>query len=140
MDNTAQGVSVLYIAVIVGLLYIEAGGLRVCLQHLFQCCRIRYPVFFRNHDNLCIAAKAVCFHNLDDARVCSRRDISCGFLSLLTHGNGFRRSRGTVVYGCVGDVHSCEFTEHGLILKYGLEDALADFRLIGRIGSNKLLF
>ena len=140
MDDAAQGVPVLYIAVIVGLLHIEAGGLGVCLQHLFQSCPIRYPVFFRNHNNLCIAAKAVCLHDLDNDRICSRRNIGCGFLSLLTHGNGFRRSRGTVVYGCIGGVHSCEFTEHGLILEYGLEDALADFRLIRRIGSDKLLF
>ena len=47
MDDASQSVPVLYIAVIVGLLHIEAGGLGVCLQHLFQSCPIRYPVFFR---------------------------------------------------------------------------------------------
>ena len=44
-----------------------------------------------------------------------------------------------VVHGCVGRIHACQSADHRLIFKYGLEYALAYFRLIRRICGQKLL-
>ncbi|MPL96681.1 hypothetical protein SDC9_42863 [bioreactor metagenome] len=40
---------------------------------------------------------------------------------------------GSVVHGGVGDLHACEFTDHGLVLEDGLEGSLGHFRLVGSV-------
>jgi hypothetical protein len=54
------------------------------------------------------------------------------------HHHGFGSTRRPVVHGGVGDLHACEFADHGLEFEDGLEGALRDLRLIGRVGGEEL--
>ena len=54
------------------------------------------------------------------------------------HADGFGRSGGTVIHAGVGHVHAGELGNHGLELEDGLERALGDFSLIGRVAGEEL--
>ena len=53
-----------------------------------------------------------------------------GFRDELAHGHGF----GSVEQRCVGDIETSQVADHGLVVQQRLKAALADFRLVGRIG------
>ena len=59
-------------------------------------------------------------------------------VSLLLHvegqEHGFRGCGALVQHGGVGDVHGREVRDHGLEIQQGLQTALGDLRLIGRVG------
>ena len=54
------------------------------------------------------------------------------------HHDGFGGAGGAVVHGGVGDLHAGELADHGLELEDGLQGALGDLRLIGRVGGEPL--
>ena len=51
---------------------------------------------------------------------------------------GFGRARGAVVHAGVGDVHAGQLGNHGLELEDGLQRALRDLRLVGRVAGEEL--
>ena len=57
--------------------------------------------------------------------------------ALAHHGARLRRRACAVIDRGVGHVHAGEAANHGLIFKDGLEQALADLSLIGRVGGQK---
>ena len=139
MYNAAQKVPILHIAEVVWLLHIKAGCLGVLLHHAGQGICIRDTTFLRHNDYFCIAAKAVCLNHLNDPGIGCSGNIDRAPLPVPAHGCCLGRCRCAVIDGCIGCVHARQLAYHGLVLKYGLEDALADFRLIRRIGSDKFL-
>ncbi len=54
------------------------------------------------------------------------------------HHGGLGAGGGAVVHRRVGDVHAGELADHGLELEDGLQRALRDFRLVGRVGGEEL--
>ncbi len=54
------------------------------------------------------------------------------------HHDGFGRAGGAVIHGGVGDLHAGQLADHGLEFKDGLQGALRDLRLIGRVGGEPL--
>ena len=54
------------------------------------------------------------------------------------HHDGLGCAGGAVVHGGVGDLHAGELADHGLELEDGLQGALRDLRLIGRVGGEQL--
>ena len=50
------------------------------------------------------------------------------------HDDGFRHGRGAVIVRGVAHVHAGECAYHGLVFKRGLQGALTDLWLVGRIG------
>ena len=55
-------------------------------------------------------------------------------------GGGFGGGGGPVVNRGIGSIHAGDLTDHSLVLKDGLEDALADLRLVRGVGGQELLF
>ena len=54
------------------------------------------------------------------------------------HEGGLRQAGGAVVHAGVGRLHVQELADHGLELEGGLEGALRDLGLVGRVGSQEL--
>ncbi len=54
------------------------------------------------------------------------------------HHDGFGGAGRAVIHGGVGDLHAGEFADHGLEFEDGLQGALRDLRLIGRVGGEPL--
>ncbi len=52
------------------------------------------------------------------------------------HGR-FRHGRSAVIHGGIGDFRPGEMRDHGLVFVNGLQDALADFRLVRRVSRIK---
>ncbi len=57
-----------------------------------------------------------------------------GLGDALAHGHGFRRRCRFIEQRCVGDIETGQIADHGLVVQQRLKTALADFRLVGRIG------
>lgn len=55
------------------------------------------------------------------------------------HGDGLGGSGGPVIDRGVGHIHAGEIADHGLKFKDGLENTLADLRLVGGVGGDELL-
>ena len=60
-------------------------------------------------------------------------------LTVLAHGDGLCGSGAAVIDGCVGHIHTGEHADHGLELKDGLENTLADLCLVRGVGGDQLL-
>ena len=54
------------------------------------------------------------------------------------HHHGLGGAGGAVVHAGVGDLHAGELADHGLELEHGLEGALRDLRLVGRVAGEEL--
>ena len=54
------------------------------------------------------------------------------------HQDGLGRGHGPVVERGVGDVHAGELADERLVLEDGLQGALADLGLVGRVGRDEL--
>ncbi len=54
------------------------------------------------------------------------------------HHHGLGCAGGAVVHAGVGDLHAGEFADHGLELEHGLERALRDLGLVGRVAGEEL--
>ena len=54
------------------------------------------------------------------------------------HHHGFRRAGRPVVHAGVGHVHAGELGDHGLELEDGLQRALRDLGLVGRVAGQEL--
>ena len=54
------------------------------------------------------------------------------------HQDRFGCAGGAVVHGGVGDLHAGEFADHGLELEHGLQRALCDLGLVGRVAGEEL--
>ena len=57
-----------------------------------------------------------------------------GFRNALAHRHGFGSRRRFIEQRCVGNIETGQIADHGLVVQQRLKAALADFRLIGRIG------
>ena len=139
MGNTPQTFPVLQVAVIVWLLHVEAGCLGICLYHILQGLCVRDPVLFRYNDHSGIAAKTICLDHFDRSRTGCGGNIRSAPLPVPAHGHSLPRRGGAIIHRCIGSIHSCQLTDHGLIFKYGLQDPLADLRLVRRVCCYKLL-
>ena len=60
--------------------------------------------------------------------------LRLGLRDALGHRHGLGRSRRLVEQRCVGDVEAGQVGDHRLVVQQRFEAALADFRLVGRIG------
>ena len=69
-----------------------------------------------------------------------RGDQNPAASAVTAHRNRFRCRRCPVIDRRVGDVHTGQLTDHRLVLEDRLQNPLADFRLIGGIGGDKLFF
>ncbi len=120
----------------VGLLEVYAGGVsgqilkRAQIQHA-----VLLGKFLKGH----IPAPAVGLDGVDDLRMRGGGDIDALAAAGLGHHDRLCRRRGAVIDGGVAHVHAGQFADHGLVFEDGLQHALADFRLIGRIGGDKFL-
>ena len=123
-------------AVVVGALDVNSSGLLVegCLQSL----HIGSTVHSGDDHNGNIAAAAVGLDDLDGLGISSAGDNDGGTLSLLAHENCLSSGHSAVVDGSVGHVHAGQFTDLSLILKDGLQNALADLSLVGGVSSQEL--
>ncbi len=54
------------------------------------------------------------------------------------HEQGLGGARRAVIHGCIGHIHTGQFTDHGLELEDGLQRSLSDLRLVGRVSSKEL--
>ena len=132
MDGGAQRLRVLEQAVEVGLLHIEGGGIR--RQHLPQGVGVGLAVLFGNDAQLVAGAVAVGADGVDHVGMGGGGHQRHPALAVTAHGGGLGGGGGAVVHGGVGHVHAGEHADHGLILKDGLQQALAHLRLIGGVG------
>ena len=53
------------------------------------------------------------------------------------HHDSFGGGSGTIIHGRVGHFHAGHFANHGLKFEDGLQRALRNFRLIGRVGGEE---
>ena len=53
----------------------------------------------------------------------------------MSEGGGFGGGRALIQKGGIGDLHSGEFENHGLVVEEGFEAALGDFGLVGGVGA-----
>ena len=53
----------------------------------------------------------------------------------MSEGGGFGGGRALVQKGGIGDLHSGEFENHGLVVEEGFEAALGDFGLVRGVGA-----
>ena len=121
----------------VRLLDIETRG--VVAERCLQSLRIGLAVLCRDDVQLRVGSEAVGLHDLDDLRIGGFGDVSDGALAVLAHRNGLRGGGCTVVVGRIRDVHAGQLADHGLEFKRALQNALADFRLVGGVAGDKLL-
>ena len=121
----------------VRILHQEASGFIVCLQRFLQCYQIGRAGCCRNWFYHGILTECVGLDYAEDSLVHGIGYIDCGMLPILCHCACFCRCGSAVVHGCVGNVHVGQLAHHGLIFKDGLQDTLADFRLIRGIRGNK---
>ena len=135
VGNGAGGLRILQVAVEIGLLQIDTG-VRIA-EHGAQGVQIGAPVLSWNERNLRIRARTIGLDGLNHRRVCGGRDQRAIAFAVAAHRHGFRGGGGAVVHGGVGGVHAGQLTDHGLVFKNGLQDPLADFRLIGGVGGQK---
>ena len=59
-------------------------------------------------------------------------------LTVTAHGNSFSSGGSTVVNGSIGNVHTGQLADHGLVLENGLQNTLAHLSLIGSVSSQEL--
>ena len=123
-------------AVVVGALNVDSSGLlgEGCLQSL----QVGGAVCCGDDHNGNAAACAVGLDDLDGLGVCTAGDHDGGALSLLAHEHCLSSSHSAVVDGCVGHIHAGQLTDLGLILKDGLQHALADLSLVGGVCGHEL--
>ena len=134
MGHLGQSGPVLQQTVEVGLLDVYAGGLVI-----HQTSEVGAAVLHRGHYHLGARAEAVGFNGGDDVGVSGAGHHGFCPLPVPAHGNALRRGGGPVIHRGVGCVHAGELADHGLELEDGLQHALADLRLIGGVGGDKLL-
>jgi len=109
----------------------------VCIQGKLHRVEIEPAALVRHDRYFRIRAERIGLDRLERFGVESRSKQWHRAAALAAHGGGFRRSGCAVVYGGVARIHTGEFTEHGLVFEYRLQNALADLRLIGGIRGDK---
>ena len=102
--------------------------------------KIGLAVLDRNHYQLMTGSPAVGFDDADVVRMSSFRTENNLTAALAAHIDRFSSGGSTVVDRSVGNIHAGQLADHGLIFKDRLQDALADFSLIGSVCSDKFLF
>ena len=135
MGGLADGTGVLDAAVVVGLLEVDAGGVRAQGDGG----EVRAPILLRQERQLHAGAETVGAHGFDGLGVRAGGDIGAVPLPVPAHGQGLGGGGGAVIDGGVGDFHARQGADHGLVFEDGLEDALADLGLVGGIGGDQLL-
>ena len=66
-----------------------------------------------------------------------RNDYFRSFGDAFRHQNSFGHRGRAVIHRRVGDVHACQLTDERLKLKYCLQRALRNLRLVRRVGGKK---
>ena len=138
MDDLAERFGVLKLAEEVRLLDAHAGDVPG-RQKLAQGVRIGLSVLDGDDAQLVARAVAIGADGVDDVGMGRAGDQLHAALAVAAHGCGLGGGGRAVIDGCIGDVHARQLADHGLIFKDGLEDTLAQLRLIGRVGCQKLL-
>ena len=137
VDQLAQGLGVFQLAVEVGLLEIERG--HIGGEHLPEGFRVRLAVFGGNQTHFIAGAVAVGGNGVDHIGMGRGGHQGDPALPIPAHGGSFGGGSGPVIHRGVGHVHAGQLADHGLILKNGLEEALAHLRLIGRVSGEEFL-
>ncbi len=137
VDQIGQSIYRLQAAEEVWMLDQDAGNLLI--EMLFEDVQAHGPVRGGNFHKLQIPASQVGSHHLPvDGMDGSRRQNFPPPCCPASHDSRFRKGRRPIVHGGVGHIHARQQTDHRLVFVNSLEHALADLRLVGRVGGEKL--
>ena len=138
MHCLLQSRAVFQYAIKIRLLYYRTGGLIVdsCSHGL----DISAAIPPRDNNYFQPSRKCISLQYLQVFGVYGVRDdhLTAPFATHTGQAAGLGQSTATVIQRGVGDIQTGQFADHGLILKYGLQYALADLRLIRGIGGIEL--
>ena len=137
VDDLTQRFGGLKLAVEVRLLDIEGG--HIVAKHLTQGVGVGSAVLHGHNAHFVTCAVAVGADGIDRVGMGGGGHQRYTALTVTAHGGGLCGGGSAVIDGGVGHIHARQLTDHGLILKDGLQHTLAHFRLIGRIGGEELL-
>ena len=131
MGQRDDRLRILYKTIVVRTLDIDTRGVRC--EIFFQRCEIRRPVFRRDFYERDAPALAVRLHDSEHLGMDLPADQHLRPFPLLTHEDRLCGRRRPIIDRGIRDIHAGQFTDHRLVLEDGLQDPLADFRLIRRI-------
>ena len=98
---------------------------------------VGFAVLGRHQNKLVAGGPAVGLDHLDGVGVGGGGAEDDVAATLAAHVDRFGRGGSAVIDRGVGDVHAGQLADHGLVLKDGLQHALADLSLIGGVGGDK---
>ncbi len=138
MHSLLQSRAVFQYAIKVRLLDYRAGGLIV--NSSSHGLNISAAIPPRDNNHFQPSRKCISLQYLQVFGVYGVRDdhLAAPFAAHTGQAAGLGQSTATVIQRGIGDIQTGQFADHGLILKYGLQYALADLRLIRGIGGIEL--